>query len=383
MAKAARDFPKGAIPIGILRETRRYGVSPDALAGLWPRVAQALHLTVEEVDREDQLATLVAATPGADGGLAARYLVRFTPAFQAGVTVVTLTLNDAAALDGSEKLDVAGREFYAALERVLTDAKIDFSLPQAEVVLQEDRGKRTLLWLGGIFAVLVLATVLSFYGVFSGGKAPKLAPSNSVNAVTGLPTNPNAPKKEASMNNIEGKMPPLPADPSQAKGSVIKFETNKGDIIAELFDKDAPITAGSFLLLIEARFYNGLKFHRVVPDFVIQGGDPQGTGAGGPGFTIPDETKPYLMHDKGMLSMAKTAAPDTAGSQFFIVTGSAATVSHLNGIHSVYGRVLKGMDVVNKIAVGDVMKQVTVVKESPDAAAAKTAAKAARVPGNK
>ena len=161
--------------------------------------------------------------------------------------------------------------------------------------------------------------------------------------------------------------------------SIVKIETAKGDITLELFDKETPITAGNFLLLAESGYYNGVTFHRVVPNFVIQGGDPTGTGAGGPGFTIPDELRPDLKHDRGMLSMAKTAMPDTGGSQFFIVTGGPETVSHLNMKHAVFGKVLEGMDVVDKIQVGDKMLKVTVEQESDDAKAAKAAAEKARV----
>ncbi len=166
---------------------------------------------------------------------------------------------------------------------------------------------------------------------------------------------------------------------TKGENSVVKISTNKGDITVELFDKQAPITAGSFLLLVESGYYDGITFHRVVPDFVIQGGDPTGTGAGGPGFTIPDELRPDLKHDRGMLSMAKTAAPDTGGSQFFIVTGGPSAVGHLNMKHAVFGKVLEGMDVVDKIQVGDKMEKVTVVTESVNAADAKAKAEKARV----
>jgi peptidyl-prolyl cis-trans isomerase B (cyclophilin B) len=176
-----------------------------------------------------------------------------------------------------------------------------------------------------------------------------------------------------------GKAAPTVATDTSA--TVVKIETKKGDITCELFVKEAPITAGSFLALVKAGFYDGVTFHRVVPNFVIQGGDPSGNGTGGPGFTIPDEVSPALKHDRGMLSMAKTAAPNTGGSQFFICTGGPETVGHLNMIHAVFGRVTAGMDVVDKIVAGDVMIKVVVVSESPEAAAAITKALAARKPG--
>lgn len=160
---------------------------------------------------------------------------------------------------------------------------------------------------------------------------------------------------------------------------VAVVHTEKGDIVISFLDNDAPKHVANFKKLTAEGFYNGLTFHRVEPNFVIQGGDPEGTGAGGPGFTIPDEVRPDLKHDRGMLSMAKTAAPNSGGSQFFIVTGGPETVSHLDMKHTVFGKVLEGMDVVDKIQVGDKMESVTVVKESPDAKAAEEAAEKARV----
>jgi peptidyl-prolyl cis-trans isomerase B (cyclophilin B) len=163
-------------------------------------------------------------------------------------------------------------------------------------------------------------------------------------------------------------------------GSIIKIETDKGDITAELFDKKAPITAGNFLNLIKKGFYNGLTFHRCIPDFMIQGGDPKGNGTGGPGYTIPDEVSdPTLKNDTGAFSMAN-AGPNTGGSQFFIVRKPQP---HLNGKHAVFGKVLSGQDLVDTITNGTKMVKVTVVKESPDAAAAEAKAKAAQKPSNK
>jgi len=165
----------------------------------------------------------------------------------------------------------------------------------------------------------------------------------------------------------------------QSAGSIVKIATARGDILIELFDKQAPITAGNFLLLVEDGFYDGVVFHRIIPDFMAQGGDPTGTGGGSPGFTIPDETVPELRHDRGMVSMAKTAAPDSAGSQFFICYTREQT-QHLDGLHSVFGQVIEGMKVADRLSNGDAMLKVTVERESPYAEAAKKAARAARVP---
>ena len=135
------------------------------------------------------------------------------------------------------------------------------------------------------------------------------------------------------------------------------IETDKGNIEFELFEDKAPITTKNFITLAEKGFYNGLTFHRVVPDFIIQGGDPKGDGTGGPGYSIPDEFSPDLRHTTGTVSMAN-AGPNTGGSQFFI---TMEDTPWLDDRHSVFGRVTKGMDVVLSIAQGDVMKKVRIV----------------------
>jgi peptidyl-prolyl cis-trans isomerase B (cyclophilin B) len=121
--------------------------------------------------------------------------------------------------------------------------------------------------------------------------------------------------------------------------------TNHGDIVLELFDEDAPKTVDNFRKLAEDGFYDGLIFHRVIPDFMIQGGCPQGTGTGGPGYTFKDEINEHKVV-KGALAMAN-AGPNTNGSQFFIVTTESAP--WLDGKHTVFGEVAEGMDVVDTI----------------------------------
>ncbi len=132
-----------------------------------------------------------------------------------------------------------------------------------------------------------------------------------------------------------------------------------GDITIELFDKEAPKTVQNFVDLITKGFYNGLTFHRVIPGFVAQGGCPNGTGTGGPGYTIEDELigNPHK-HERGSLSMAHRG-PNTGGSQFFIVFEPQP---HLNGVHTVFGKVADGMDIVDGIKGGDVMESVEVVE---------------------
>lgn len=142
-----------------------------------------------------------------------------------------------------------------------------------------------------------------------------------------------------------------------AKKYTTTIETNRGIIVADLFAAQAPRTVNNFVALARDGYYNGVTFHRVISDFMIQAGDPSGTGRGGPGYTFKDEFDPELKHDKpGVLSMAN-AGPNTNGSQFFI---THVPTPWLDGKHSVFGQVVKGQDVVNKIQQGDVMLSVTI-----------------------
>jgi peptidyl-prolyl cis-trans isomerase B (cyclophilin B) len=146
------------------------------------------------------------------------------------------------------------------------------------------------------------------------------------------------------------------------------FETNKGTIVADLYEKEAPITVENFEKLANSGFYDGVKFHRVISDFVVQGGDPLSRdlpagdpriGTGGPGWKIKCETanNPHK-HEVGALSMAH-AGKNTGGSQFFMVLSEQNT-RHLNGVHTVFGKITSGIDVMKKIAPNDVMNSVRV-----------------------
>ena len=129
----------------------------------------------------------------------------------------------------------------------------------------------------------------------------------------------------------------------------VLMKTSAGDIELELFEDAAPNTVANFITLIEKKYYDGVLFHRIIPNFMIQGGDPQGNGTGGPGYNIPDElTNNKNKHLQYSLSMAKTAAPDSGGSQFFIVTNKQGT-PHLDGVHTVFGKVTKGFDIVDAL----------------------------------
>ena len=143
------------------------------------------------------------------------------------------------------------------------------------------------------------------------------------------------------------------------KSYKINMETTKGLIVLELAPTYAPRTVNNFVFLAREGFYDGIVFHRVIADFVIQGGDPTGTGTGGPGYKFEDEVKNNpLKHETGAISMAN-AGPNTNGSQFFI---THSPQPHLNGKHTVFGKVVEGMDVVNAIRQGDKMTKVTVVE---------------------
>lgn len=138
------------------------------------------------------------------------------------------------------------------------------------------------------------------------------------------------------------------------------ISTAKGDITLTLFPNEAPKTVANFAKLAKEGFYDGLTFHRVIPNFVIQGGCPNGTGTGGPGYTIPCEVEgnPHK-HGTGALSMAHRG-PNTGGSQFFI---THSPQPHLDGVHTVFGQVESGMDVVNAIQQGDQMLKVTILED--------------------
>ena len=132
---------------------------------------------------------------------------------------------------------------------------------------------------------------------------------------------------------------------------IIKIQTNQGDIRAELYPEVAPKTVENFIALIEKEFYNDTTFHRVIPGFIIQGGDPLGYGTGGPGYSIPGEFtsngfENNLKHSRGVLSMARAQDPNSAGSQFFIMVADSP---HLDGEYAGFGQVIEGLEVVDKI----------------------------------
>ena len=152
------------------------------------------------------------------------------------------------------------------------------------------------------------------------------------------------------------KAPALTIDKN--KKYTATLETSNGEMVVELYVKDAPATVNNFVFLAREGFYDGTVFHRVIPDFMAQGGDPTGTGTGGPGYKFSDEFSKRI-HVTGTLSIANSG-PNSNGSQFFICF---APQPHLNGKHSVFGQLIRGTDVLNKIARGDRLVRVTIKEE--------------------
>ncbi len=152
--------------------------------------------------------------------------------------------------------------------------------------------------------------------------------------------------------------PEMQIDPTKRYQATI--ETSKGTITLDLYPQHAPKTVNNFVFLARQQFYDGLKFHRVISNFMIQTGDPTGSGSGGPGYRFEDEVFDNpLKHETGVISMANTGRPITNGSQFFI---THAPQPHLNGKHTVFGKVTSGQDVVNAIRQGDTMDNVTITE---------------------
>ena len=150
--------------------------------------------------------------------------------------------------------------------------------------------------------------------------------------------------------------PPMIIDTSKQYTATI--ETEKGNLVLELFASDVPVTVNNFVFLAREGFYDGLTFHRVISDFMVQGGDPAGNGTGGPGYTFADEFSEHT-HVAGALSMANSGS-NTNGSQFFI---TYTPQHHLDGQHSVFGQLTEGMDVLEKIKQGDIIKHIIIDEE--------------------
>jgi len=167
--------------------------------------------------------------------------------------------------------------------------------------------------------------------------------------------------KEMTENNKQAwpKEASKPGDAHVPEGTHVLLELESGNLNIELYPDVAPNTVASFKALIAIGFYDGLKFHRVIPGFMAQGGDPDGTGMGGPGYNIKAEFN-AKKHIRGTLSMARSASPDSAGSQFYICFGPQP---HLDNQYTVFGQVTSGMEFVDQLKNGDIMKKLTVLKD--------------------
>jgi len=195
------------------------------------------------------------------------------------------------------------------------------------------------IWMKTAYMALLSATLLF---AACAGQAPKQVPAPSPTPATSQPK----PKTYSA---------PPPMTINKSKKYTATIETAKGKLVLELFTKDVPITVNNFVFLAREGFYDNTTFHRVVPNFVVQGGDPTGTGRGGPGYKFADEFTSHK-HTAGALSMAN-AGPNTNGSQFFI---TFTPQPGLDGKHSVFGQLTSGMDVMKKIQPGDVIYRITI-----------------------
>ena len=210
--------------------------------------------------------------------------------------------------------------------------------------------------IGNRFGVLlVLLSVATMMGVACGGDEDEAAPASTTALATPratpaqIPTSTPKPEEAAMTPKQYSAAPPMTIDPTKQYTATIELEKG-GSIVVELFASDAPRTVNNFVFLATDGFYDGVTFHRVIPGFMAQTGDPTGTGMGGPGYRFEDEFSPNLRHSgPGVLSMANSG-PNTNGSQFFI---TFEATSFLDGRHAVFGKVTEGLDVVNGIATRD------------------------------
>jgi peptidylprolyl isomerase len=179
--------------------------------------------------------------------------------------------------------------------------------------------------------------------------APTAAAAELPTAAAAAATAPTPAAAPASQKKTYSAPPPMTIDPK--KNYTATFTTPRGDFVVKLRPDLAPQTVNSFVFLARDGFFNGLTWHRVLPNFMAQGGDPTGTGTGGPGYTVPDEFTTQVKFDKpGLLAMANTGQPNSGGSQFFITTAAA---DYLDGKYTIFGEVTQGQDIVNGIPLRD------------------------------
>ncbi|RAP78203.1 peptidylprolyl isomerase [Paenibacillus montanisoli] len=195
-----------------------------------------------------------------------------------------------------------------------------------------------------------LVFILSAMLIVTAGCGTKLNNAGQENQGTPTETVDNSSGGAADENEPKSwpEMPAMSIDKEKTYSAV--FKTNKGEFTVDLFAKDAPQTVNSFVFLSKEKFYDGIKFHRIIKDFMIQGGDPLGNGTGGPGYTIPDEFNNGHKFEAGIIAMANTGRPGSGGSQFFICTGAGADFLNQQPNYTIFGKVSSGMDVVTAIA---------------------------------
>lgn len=228
----------------------------------------------------------------------------------------------------------------------------------APVNWREDRAAQAV-----VASLLIVAAFLAYRFVSIVRSAPMAPP---IPIASTSPITPAAtPESNTSATRTPRPQPktydaPPPMTISESKAYTATIQTAKGNIVIELFPKVAPTTVNSFVFLAREGYFDGLTFHRVVPGFVVQGGDPLGTGTGGPGYNLPAEFS-AVKHITGTLAMARSSDPNSAGSQFYI---TLAPTPHLDGQYTVFGQTVEGTDVVQAIRVGDVMDRV-VIEEGP------------------
>ena len=209
----------------------------------------------------------------------------------------------------------------------------------------------------GLLVVFTMLVTLVGAGVFGGQATPTPPPAalaTSTPRETPVPASTQPASTTPSGRKSYASLPPQTVDP--AKTYTATIVTDKGSMVFSLLPTVAPVTVNSFVFLAREGYFDGLTFHRVEPGFVIQGGDPQGTGMGGPGYSLPAEFNP-TKHITGTLAMARASDPNSAGSQFYV---TLAPASFLDNQYTVFGQIVSGMDIALKISVGDVMRQVTI-----------------------
>lgn len=243
---------------------------------------------------------------------------------------------------------------------------------------EEQNDNQMWWWIGGAGVLILVAAAVFWFTWGPGGAAPATPTATATSppaatptpVATSTPTGTNEetseetgsmPANPAARNGMYDAPPEMQIDPS--KTYVATIVTEKGDIVVELDPNAAPRTVNNFVFLAREGFYDGLTFHRVVPNFVVQGGDPLGSGTGGPGYTVPEEIE--LEHVKGAIAMARRGDevnPEQAssGSQFYI---TLEETPHLDGAYTVFGQVVEGMDVVESIAQGDGIETITISEE--------------------